>query len=223
MPLFGSSASGKGRVARSSATLALEDRLRVEGFAAIAGVDEAGRGPLAGPVSAAAVILDWNRPIAGLADSKALKSREREALFEEIVAKATFACAFSPRQELDRINILQASLLSMRRAVLALAVVPDHVLVDGNMLPQGLPCPATAVIGGDRQSASIAAASIVAKVLRDRMMTRAETGFPGYGFARHAGYGTAIHRRAIAQLGPCPLHRLSFGPFKNGTLQPIDQ
>lgn len=199
------------------ASLAFEQELGRQGFFAIAGVDEAGRGPLAGPVSAAAVILDPARPIPGLNDSKKLRAPQREALFAEILAKATFAVSLSPPQEIDRINILQASLAAMRRAVLALPHPADFVLVDGNRLPAGLPCPARALIGGDGLSASIAAASIVAKVLRDRVMARADGAFAGYGFARHAGYGTAGHRAAIASLGPCALHRMSFAPFRNDT------
>ena len=197
--------------------MALEEALRAEGFAAIAGVDEAGRGPLAGPVSAAAVILDWSRPIAGLNDSKQLKPHQREALFAEIIAKAVFAFAFSPPEEVDRINVLQASLVSMRRAVAALPCRPDHILIDGNKLPAALPCPARAVIGGDGISCSIAAASIVAKVMRDRMMARADLAFPGYGFGGHFGYATPVHRAAIARLGPCALHRMSFAPVRNDT------
>lgn len=207
----------------SMATMRLEDDLSARGFGAIAGVDEAGRGPLAGPVSAAAVILDAAMPIPGLHDSKQLKPHQREALFAEICAKSVFSVSFSPPEEVDRINVLQASLTAMRRAVLALSLPADYVLIDGNMVPRGLPCPAHAVIGGDGISASIAAASIVAKVLRDRLMARAETGFAGYGFSRHFGYGTAVHRTAIGQLGPCALHRLSFAPFRNGTPRLFDQ
>lgn len=202
---------------QSGATLDIESRLRSEGFFAVAGVDEAGRGPLAGPVSAAAVILDWANPIAGLNDSKQLKACDREALFAEICDKAVFAVSFSPPEEIDRINVLQASLTAMRRAVVALPRTADFALIDGNIVPKMLPCRAQAVIGGDGLSASIAAASIVAKVLRDRLMARAEAVFEGYGFARHFGYATAVHSKAISALGPCALHRRSFAPFKNGT------
>lgn len=204
---------------RVAASLALENGLRAQGLGVIAGVDEAGRGPLAGPVSAAAVILDPDRPIAGLADSKALSARRRALLFDKIVEKSTFSVAFSPPEEIDRINILQATLMAMRRAIEALPVPPGMVLIDGNIVPPSLSCPARAVVGGDAICASISAASIIAKVMRDRMMTRADAAFPGYELGRHAGYGTAVHRRAIAALGPCPLHRLSFAPFKNGTLR----
>jgi len=202
---------------RPGATLALEAELAGGGHVRIAGVDEAGRGPLAGPVSAAAVILDPARPIAGLDDSKALKPAQREALFPLILARATVAFAFLTARDIDAGDIRKASLEAMRRAVAALAVAPDFVLIDGRDVPPGLCCPARAVIGGDGISASIAAASIVAKVMRDRLMTRADAAFPGYDFARHAGYGTVLHRRAIAVLGPSPLHRLSFAPFRNGT------
>jgi ribonuclease HII len=199
------------------ASLRLEDELGARGYRTIAGLDEAGRGPLAGPVSAAAVILDPACPIPGLNDSKQLKAGEREALFAEICAKAVFAVAFSPPEEVDRINVLQASLTAMRRALAALPLAADYALIDGNMVPKGLCCPARAVVGGDAISASIAAASIVAKVLRDRMMARAEEAFAGYGFGRHFGYATPGHRSAIAALGPCALHRQSFAPFRNET------
>lgn len=199
------------------ADLSLEAALAGEGYDRVAGVDEAGRGPLAGPVSAAAVILDPARPIRGLADSKTLKAHQREALFAEICARAHVAFAFVSAAEIDRTDVRKASLAAMRQAVAALPVAPDFALVDGRDVPPGLACPARAVVGGDGRSASIAAASIVAKVMRDRLMARADTAFPGYDFSRHAGYGTAAHRAAIGRLGPCPLHRLSFAPFKNGT------
>lgn len=200
------------------AGLTLETALGAQGFHAVAGVDEAGRGPLAGPVSAAAAILDPARPIAGLADSKTLTAAQREALFEEILAKATVSVAFMTARQIEETDIRKASLEAMRRAVAGLALPPDFALIDGRDVPPGLPCPARAVIGGDGISASIAAASIIAKVLRDRMMARAELSFPGYGFGRHAGYGTKQHKTAISELGPCALHRMSFAPFKNGTL-----
>ena len=199
------------------AGLTLEEALWAKGHRHVAGVDEAGRGPLAGPVSAAAAILDPARTIPGLADSKKLKAQEREALFAEILAKATVSVAFATAAEIDGTDIRKASLAAMRRAVAALGACPDFALIDGRDIPPGLICPARAVIGGDALSASIAAASIVAKVLRDRMMARADLAFLGYEFARHAGYGTAIHKAGIDRLGPCGLHRLSFAPFKNGT------
>ena len=194
-----------------------ERRCYQQGFRAVAGVDEVGRGPLAGPVTAAAVILDPAHAIHGLDDSKKLKAPQREALFAEILAESQVAVAFVPVTVIDRINIRQASLLAMRRAVEALNIQPDFALIDGRDVPPGLPCPAEAIIGGDGKSASIAAASIVAKVLRDRLMTRAALAYPGYGFEKHAGYGTPLHKAGIARLGPCRLHRLSFAPFKNGT------
>lgn len=197
--------------------LAYETRFYQQGCRSIAGVDEVGRGPLAGPVTAAAVILDPARPIAGLTDSKKLTAPRREALFAEILRKGNVAVAFVPVEVIDQINIRESSLLAMRKAIEALSIRPDQVLVDGRDVPQGLAMPGLAIIGGDGKSASIAAASIVAKVLRDRMMARASTGWPGYGFEKHAGYGTPQHKARIAQLGPCPIHRLSFAPFKNGT------
>ena len=180
----------------------------------VAGVDEAGRGPLAGPVVAAAVILDELQPIAGLADSKALTAARRERLFDEIRAKA-LCCSIAEAsvEEIDRLNILQATMLAMRRAVQGLRLKPRLALVDGNRLPV-LDVPAEAVVKGDAKVAAISAASIVAKVTRDRMMARADGTFPGYGFAIHAGYATEVHRKAIAALGPCPLHRMSFRPLR---------
>jgi len=177
-------------------------------------VDEAGRGPLAGPVSAAAVILDPVRQIAGLNDSKTLTPARREALFAAILANATVSFALLPAADIDATDIRKASLEAMRRAVEGLARRADFALVDGRDVPPGLACRARAVIGGDGISASIAAASIVAKVMRDRLMSRADSAFPGYDFARHAGYGTAAHRAAITRFGPCPIHRLSFAPFR---------
>lgn len=202
---------------RQSADLAFEQAAWAAGHRHVAGVDEVGRGPLAGPVTAAAVILDPGQPIHGLNDSKALSGTMRETLFPQILAKACVSVVFLPAAVVDRLNIRAASLEAMRQAVAALSVKPAFALIDGKDIPPGLPCPAEAIIGGDGRSASIAAASIVAKVLRDRMMVRAAKAFPGYGFERHAGYGTAPHRAAIAELGASPLHRLSFAPFKNGT------
>ena len=199
------------------ADLSLERNLAGQGFWRIAGVDEAGRGPLAGPVAAAAVILHQDRPIAGLADSKTLRPAQREALFAEILAKAEVGVCLLPAARIDATDIRKATLAAMQGAVRGLHRPAEFALIDGRDIPPGLPCPARAVIGGDGLSASIAAASIVAKVLRDRLMMRMDAAFPGYGFARHAGYGTALHRDAIARSGPCPLHRLSFAPFRNGT------
>ena len=188
----------------------LERRLAREGHGVIAGVDEVGRGPLAGPVVAAAVILDPARLPRGLADSKALAAPEREALFEAILATAAVGLAAVPHGDIDRINIRRATLRAMARALAALPVLPGLALVDGNDLPD-LPCPARAIVKGDATVASIAAASIVAKVTRDRTMRRLDGWHPAYGFARHVGYPTVAHRAALAERGPCAFHRLTFG------------
>lgn len=178
----------------------------------IAGVDEAGRGPLAGPVIAGAVILDPRQPIAGLADSKKLTERKREQLFEEIRHKAlAWAVARATPKEIDDINILQASLLAMQRAVARLSVPPTLVLVDGNKAPE-FSCPARAIVRGDQLEASISAASIVAKVLRDRVMRMLDKKYPSYGFAGHKGYPTESHMKALQQHGPCRVHRRSYAP-----------
>ena len=180
----------------------------------IAGVDEAGRGPLAGPVLAAAVILDPGRPIAGLNDSKKLSEKRREALDLAIRAQSLhWALGRAEAAEIDRLNILQASLLAMRRAVAALGVVPGLALVDGNQDPQ-LCCPARTIVGGDGLEPAIAAASILAKVARDRELLALDKVYPGYGFARHKGYPTRIHLQALAELGPTPAHRRSLGPVR---------
>ena len=178
----------------------------------IAGVDEAGRGPLAGPVVAAAVILDPARPIAGLADSKALTAARREVLFAQIQAQALCFCiAQANREEIDRLNILQATLLAMQRAVQGLATTPARVLVDGNRLPV-LAIPSEAIVKGDAKVAAISAASILAKVTRDRWCAQLHSRFPQYGFERHKGYGTAEHLAALAEHGACAEHRRSFAP-----------
>ena len=194
------------RVAPVQATL----RWSVEGL--IAGVDEAGRGPLAGPVVAAAVILDERQPIRGLADSKKLSAKRREALFDEIRAKA-LCCSIAQAsvQEIDQINILQATLLAMRRAVLGLRLPPKLVLVDGNRLP-ALEMRAQAIVKGDATVPAISAASILAKVSRDRWCADYHQLFPQYGFDQHKGYGTAEHLAALRQHGPCPEHRRTFRP-----------
>ncbi|MGE5665700.1 MAG: ribonuclease HII [Betaproteobacteria bacterium] len=180
--------------------------------ACIAGVDEAGRGPLAGPVVAAAVILDPARPIAGLRDSKQLSAARRERLAPLIRERALAWCvAEASVEEIDTLNILQATLLAMRRAVQGLPLAPECVLVDGNQLPR-LDCEARAIVGGDALEPAISAASILAKTVRDAAMAAAEARFPGYGFARHAGYGTAQHLAALEALGATPLHRKSFAP-----------
>ncbi|OGO91146.1 MAG: ribonuclease HII [Coxiella sp. RIFCSPHIGHO2_12_FULL_42_15] len=176
----------------------------------IAGVDEAGRGPLAGPVIAAAVILDPRRPISGLKDSKQLTEKRREFLFQEIIhGCAAYAVGRADVAEIDAINILQASLLAMRRAVLSLSITPDHVLVDGCQLPK-LPYTAQAIIQGDATISCISAASIIAKVTRDREMVALDREFPQYGFAQHKGYGTKAHQIALHQHGASVIHRRTF-------------
>ena len=178
----------------------------------MAGVDEAGRGPLAGPVVAAAVILNAHAPIEGLADSKKLSAARRELLYDEILHKA-LCCSIAQAsvEEIDRLNILQATMLAMRRAVEGLRLLPAKVLVDGNRLPV-LKVRAEAIVKGDAKVPAISAASILAKVTRDRMCQELEAAYPGYGFARHKGYGTAVHLRALQTLGATPAHRRSFAP-----------
>lgn len=181
----------------------------------IAGVDEAGRGPLAGPVVVAAVVLDPNRRIRGLADSKVLAEDVREKLYEKIVCHAlAWHVVAIEVAEIDRINILQATLAGMARALAALVPTPSRALIDGNMLPRELPCPAKAVVDGDALHGCISAASIVAKVTRDRLMRAMDAQFPGYGFAAHKGYCTPEHFEALNRLGPCPQHRRSFAPVR---------
>ena len=185
----------------------------------LAGVDEAGRGPLAGPVMAAAVILDERRRIAGLDDSKRLSHEQRLHLAAEIKARAlAWSVAEAGVAEIDRLNILRASLLAMQRAVEALAILPEMALVDGPHAPT-LPCPARAVVRGDRRVPAISAASIIAKVERDRRMTVMEARYPGYGFAAHKGYPTRRHIEALARLGVTPIHRRSFAPVKEALIE----
>ena len=180
----------------------------------ICGVDEVGRGPLAGPVVAAAVILHPAHPIKGLADSKKLRSKRREQLYLQICEHAiAWSLGRAEVEEIDEINILQASLLAMRRAVQGLNIQPDHALVDGNKLPD-LPCSADAIVGGDATVECISAASILAKVSRDREMVAMDALYPGYGLARHKGYPTKVHLEALQQLGVTEIHRRSFGPVK---------
>lgn len=194
---------------------AFERELIAAGRTRVAGVDEVGRGPLAGPVGVAAVILDLDDLPEGLDDSKALAAARREALCEIIYAKAlAVSVVFASVEEIDAHNIRGATLLAMARAVNALSLRADFALVDGRDIPGGLRCPARAVVGGDALSMSIAAASIVAKVARDAMMTRLDSSHPGYGFAQHAGYATRRHTEALARLGPTPLHRRSFKPSR---------
>lgn len=179
-----------------------------------AGIDEAGRGALAGPVVAAAVCLDPRRPIANLDDSKKLSPRQREALAPQIRDRAlSWALGSATALEVDCFNVLRASLLAMRRAFLGLSPAADSALVDGDYLP-ALPCPARAIIGGDALCASIAAASILAKVERDRIMRQHDVVWPGYDFARHKGYGTHRHLLRLGELGACSAHRRSFSPVQ---------
>ena len=199
---------------RRQADFALEAALMENGYRCVAGVDEAGRGPLAGPVVAAAVVLDANAIPPGLADSKTLSAAARARLYDAICASADLAVAFASAMTVDQINIRMASLNAMRRAVLGLAVAADAALIDGRDVPAGLPLPADAVIGGDARSLSVAAASIIAKVTRDRLMARCEPVFAGYGLAAHKGYPTAAHREALTRLGPTRLHRKTFAPVK---------
>ena len=183
----------------------------------VAGVDEAGRGPLAGPVVAAAVILNPNSPIENLKDSKLLSAKKREYLFEQINNQA-LAVSWSSCSviEIDSINILQASLLAMRKAILNLKIMPNQVLVDGNILPNlsGLVVDARAIIKGDQLEPAISAASIIAKVIRDRLMLELDQKYPIYGFAKHKGYPTKEHVIALQKYGPSPVHRRSFAPVK---------
>ncbi len=192
-----------------------EHGLRVAGCWPVAGCDEAGRGPLAGPVAAAAVILDPKNLPTGLADSKKLSAARRDTLFEEILSRALcVSVSLATALEIDALNIRVASLLAMRRSLAALSLQPAHALIDGNVLPEGLTCSATAIIGGDAASMSIAAASIIAKVVRDRLMHNLHRQFPRYGFTQHVGYSTPAHLAALGAHGPCIYHRRSFAPVR---------
>ena len=193
-----------------------------------AGIDEVGRGPLAGPVVAGAVILDINQPIEGLADSKALSHKRRVELADEIAGKAlAWSVAWADAAEVDSLNILQATLLAMRRAILGLRIRPAHVEIDGNRLPSlafdGFAIEGNAVVGGDRLIPAISAASIIAKVRRDRMMVQFDQVYPSYGFRRHKGYGTAEHRECLSRFGPCPQHRRSFRPLAEDSARIIHE
>ncbi|MEO5559216.1 MAG: ribonuclease HII [Dokdonella sp.] len=181
----------------------------------VAGVDEAGRGPLAGPVVVAAVILDTTRPIRGLADSKVLSEADRERLAPRIRERAiAYAIIAVDIDEIERLNILGATLIGMTRALLALSTAPTFALIDGNRLPKSLPCPARAIIGGDATQAAISAASILAKTERDRIMREFDPIHPGYGFAQHKGYPTPEHFAALERFGPCAIHRRGFAPVR---------
>ena len=200
-------------------SLVHEDQLRASGFFSIAGVDEAGRGPLAGPVVAAAVILPEGFQHATLNDSKKLSARARERIYEELLAAPGlfWSIAEVSVEEIDQLNILRASQEAMRRAVQTLCPRPDHALIDG--LPvHPFPIPQTALVGGDALSLSIAAASILAKVTRDRTMLALDALHPAYGFAQHKGYGTALHLARLREHGPSPVHRRSFSPVSQLTL-----
>ncbi len=191
----------------------LEQGALARGFARIAGVDEAGRGPWAGPVVAAAVILDVNRIPHGLNDSKKLPESKRESLFEEIMKSAEVGVGIADVARIDGHNILNATMWAMEAALSGLSRPSDYVLIDGNRKPD-LPCASETVVKGDGRSLSIAAASIIAKVTRDRIMCDLAKTYPVYGFERHKGYGTAFHQQALAKAGPCPHHRKSFAPIR---------
>jgi ribonuclease HII len=210
--------SGEDRMAGAMPDFSHEKRLG----GLVAGVDEVGRGPLAGPVTAAAAILDPKRLprklVRAIDDSKVVKQEVREEVAAALLRLrgngVWFAVACASTAEIAEINILHASLLAMRRAVERIGIVPDHVIVDGNKVPKGLACPATALVDGDALSLSIAAASILAKVTRDRLMARLATRYPFYGWATNAGYGTPEHLRGLADRGPCIHHRMGFAPLR---------
>ena len=195
-----------------------------EGLTWVAGVDEAGRGPLAGPVVAAAVILNPKKIPKGIADSKILDRNERERIFEQLCATAEISFASACAETIDSINIFHATMKAMRRAVLGLARPPEIALIDGNIVPKDLPCQARAIVGGDATCLSVAAASIVAKVIRDRLMTRCDGAFSGYGLASHKGYPTPQHFQAMKEKGVLPIHRRSFGPVREALgLVPVQE
>lgn len=195
--------------------LSFERLAQARGFLRVAGVDEAGRGPLCGPVVAAAVILDPNRIPDGINDSKKLSERRRDNLFTQIMERAQVGVGQASPAEIDDLNILRASHLAMRRAIEALPVTPDHVLIDGNLVPRDLTVSAEALIKGDSRSLSIGAASIIAKVVRDRIMVDLAQQHPGYGWHKNAGYPTKDHLAALKNLGVTPHHRRSFKPVHN--------
>ena len=195
--------------------LTYETAARAKGALRIAGVDEVGRGPLAGPVTAAAVILNLEALPEGLNDSKKLTAKRRAGLEGQIMAQTTWAVAHASVAEIDDLNILRASHLAMERAVAALDPQPDYLLIDGNLIPRGLSLSAEAVVKGDAKSMSIAAASILAKEARDRIMVDLAQQFPGYGWEKNAGYPTSQHREALVKIGVTPHHRLSFKPVHN--------
>ena len=198
-----------------------EESAHAQGAGYVAGVDEVGRGPIAGPVTAAAVILDVNCIPHGLNDSKKLSAKVRERLYDELMACAIVSIAHASAREIEEINIRQASHLAMRRAIEGLAQMPDHLLIDGRDIPAGLTIPAEAIIKGDGKSVSIAAASIVAKVTRDRIMVDLAQQFPGYGWTTNAGYPTKSHIAALNELGVTPHHRVTFGPVHKMLSKPL--
>lgn len=181
------------------------------GFSCICGVDEAGRGPLAGPVCAAAVILPEGAVIAGLDDSKKLTEKKREKLYDIIKTTAVaYSVAYGTLEEIETVNILEATYLAMNRAIEGLSVKPDFALIDGNRVPRGIKIPCETIVKGDSKSMSVAAASVLAKVTRDRLMLEYDKKYPKYNFKKHKGYGTKEHTELIKQYGPCEIHRLSF-------------
>lgn len=192
-----------------------EQNLIDQGFIHVCGADEAGRGPLAGPVVAAAVILDRTSIPEGLRDSKKLSAIRRKVLYDKVLASSHVAICSLSANTIDQLNIRTASLYAMKQAIQALTVHADHALIDGNAVPDDLPCQATALIKGDDRSLSIAAASIIAKVTRDQMMAKLDTLYPQYGFSRHKGYPTAEHRALVARIGPCRAHRRTFAPVRD--------
>lgn len=188
-----------------------ENAAKSKGFKLVCGVDEAGRGPLAGPVCAAAVILPENAVIEGLNDSKKLSEKKREALYDVIKEKAiSFCVAYGTLEEIETLNILQATFLAMNRAIDGLAVKPDFALIDGNRVPKDIKIPCETVVKGDGKSMSVAAASVLAKVTRDRLMLEYDKKYPEYDFKKHKGYGTKEHTELIKKYGPCEIHRMSF-------------
>ena len=198
----------------SDVTYNIEASFRLKGNEVIIGVDEVGRGPWAGPVTACAVILNPDNIPHGLNDSKKLNVVRRNELFLKIMESSLVSCVHVDVEEIDKINILQATFRAMERSILKLPI-PDHILIDGNKLPPNLPSPATAIIKGDTKSASIAAASIIAKVTRDQLMANLSLEYPGYGWEKNAGYGTKIHQLGLLNNGVTPHHRRSFKPIHN--------
>lgn len=189
----------------------IEKNALLKGYKLVCGVDEAGRGPLAGPVCAAAVILPEDTVIEGLNDSKKISEKKRELLYDIICEKALAYCiSFGSLEEIEQLNILEATFLAMNRSIDGLSVKPDYALIDGNRVPKGIKVPCETVVKGDAKSASIAAASILAKVTRDRLLLEYDSEYPQYNFKKHKGYGTKEHTDLILKHGPCPIHRMSF-------------